>query len=86
MNIPMRNGLEFVKFKSFLNLIEELDASNVVLMLDAHQQSLTYVGSLLMIVLVLIIFRSLKFLHVRCKANQTAYYLSKYSLHNLDCI
>jgi len=41
---------------------------------------------LLEIVLVLMFFHSLDFLHVRREANQTARYLVKYVLHNLDWI
>jgi len=43
----MWKSLEFAKDMSFLNLIGESDTSNVVLALNAHQQSLTYVGSII---------------------------------------
>lgn len=39
----MRKSLKFAKDMSFMNLITELHASNVVLTLNAHQQSFTYV-------------------------------------------
>jgi len=63
--------LEFAKDISFLNLIEESDASIVVSTLNVHQQSSTYVDSIL---------------HVRREANQAPKYLTKYALYNLDCI
>ena len=43
----MRKGLKFAIDISFLNLIAESDASNVVLALNAHQQSSNYVGSII---------------------------------------
>jgi len=45
--LAMRKGLKFVKVVSFMNLIIESKASNVVLALSAHQQSPTYVGSII---------------------------------------
>ncbi|KEH18605.1 hypothetical protein MTR_8g027132 [Medicago truncatula] len=45
--LAMRKGLKFVKDVCFLNLIAESDASNVVLALNAHQQSPNYVGSII---------------------------------------
>jgi len=39
--------LEFAKGVSFLNLITESDASSVVLTLNVHQQSPTYVSSII---------------------------------------
>jgi len=41
----MWKGLEFAKDMCFMNLITESDVSNVVLALNTHQQSSTYVGS-----------------------------------------
>jgi len=85
--LAMRKGLKFAKDMSFLNLIAESEASNVVFSLNAHQQFPNYVdyiirdrisfkGS----------FRSLNFLHVRREANQVAHYLAKYALKNSYCI
>ena len=63
------------------------DASNVVLALNAHQQSSNYVGSIIRDCISLKgSFRSLIFLHVRREVNQAAHYLDKYALKNLDCI
>ena len=83
----MQKGLEFAKDMSFLNLIAESDVSNVVLALNAHQQSPNYVGSIIRDCFSLKgSFRSLNFLHVRREANQAAHYLAKYALKNSDCI
>jgi len=72
---------------SFLNLIEEVDASNVVLALNSHQQYSTYVGSIIGdCIRFNVCFHGLNILHVRCEANQPAHYLAKYALHNFDCI
>jgi len=72
---------------SFLNLITESDASNVVLALNARQQSPNYVDSIIRDCISFKgSFRSLNFLHVRREANQAAHYLAKYALKNLDCI
>ena len=85
--LAMRKGLEFAKDMSFLNLIAESDASNVVLALNAHQQSSNYVDSIIRDCISFKgSFRSLNFLHVRREANQAAHYLAKYALKNLDCI
>ena len=85
--LVMRKGLEFAKDMSFMNLIAESDASNVVLALNAHQQSSNYVGSIIRDCISFIgSFHSLNFLHVRREANQAAHYLAKYTLKNLDCI
>ncbi|AES87499.1 hypothetical protein MTR_4g028270 [Medicago truncatula] len=43
-SLVMRKGLKFAKEMSFLNLIAESDALNVVLALNVRQQSPTYVG------------------------------------------
>ncbi|PNX88593.1 hypothetical protein L195_g044699 [Trifolium pratense] len=45
--VAMRKGLEFAKDMSFLNVIVESDASNVILTLNHHQQSFYYVGSII---------------------------------------
>jgi hypothetical protein len=56
-------------------------------MLNAHQQSSTYGGSIIGdCISFSVCFRSLIFLHVRREPNQTAHYLAKHALHNLDCI
>ncbi|AES94413.1 hypothetical protein MTR_5g014170 [Medicago truncatula] len=44
--LVMQNGLKLTVDISFLNLIAESDASNVVLRLNVHQQSSTYVISI----------------------------------------
>jgi hypothetical protein len=44
--LVMQNGLKLAKDVSFLNLIVESDASNVVLGLNVHQQFSTYVTSI----------------------------------------
>jgi len=72
----MRKCLKFAKDMSCLNLIAESDASNVVLTLNAHQQSSNYVGSIIRISFKGS-FCSLNFLHVRREANQAAHYLAK---------
>ena len=85
--LAMWKGLEFAKDMSFLNLIPESDAFNVVLVLNAPQQSSNYVGSIIRDCISFKgSFHSLNFLHVRREANQTAHYLAKYALKNLDCI
>ena len=85
--LAMRKGLEFAKDMSFLNLIAESDASNVVLVLNVHQQSPNYLGSIIRDCISLNgSFRSLNFLRGRPEANQTAHYLAKHALKNLDCI
>jgi len=85
--LAMRKGLKFAKEMSFLNLIAESDASNVVLVLNTHQQSSNYVVSIIRDCISFKgSFRSLNFLHVRREANQAAHYLAKYALKNLDCI
>ena len=72
--LAMRKGLKFAKDMSFLNLIAKSNASNVVLALNAHQQSPNYVGS---IIRDCISFKgnfcSLNFLHVRREANLAAH-------------
>jgi hypothetical protein len=83
----MRKGLEFTKDMSFVNLMAESDASNVISALNAHQQSLNYVDFIIRDCISFKgSFRSLNFLHVRREANQAAHYLAKYALKNLDCI
>jgi len=83
----MRKSLEFAKDMCFMNLIAELDISNVALTLNTHQQSSTYARSIIEDCISFnVCFRSLNFLHVRREANQTARYLAKHDLHNLDCI
>jgi len=83
----MRKCLTFAKHMSFLNLIAELDASNVVLALNVHQQSSIYVDPIIEDCINFnVCFRSLNFSHVRHETNQYAHYLAKYDLHNLDCI
>jgi hypothetical protein len=84
----MRKGLKFAKDMCFLNLIVESDASNVVLVLNAHQQSLNYVVGYIIRDCISFkgSFRSLNFLHVRREVNQAAHYLAKYAVKNLDCI
>jgi len=83
----MRKGLKFTKDMSFMNLIAESDASNVVLALNAHQQSFTYVGSIIEDYITFnVYFRSLNFLHVRHEVNHVAYCLAKHAIHNLECI
>jgi ribonuclease HI len=85
--LAMWKGLEFAKDMSFLNLITESDASNVVLALNAHQQSPNYVGSIIRDCISFKgSFRSLNFSHIRREANQSAHYLAKYALKNLDCV
>lgn len=85
--LAMQKGLEFAKDMSFLNLIVESDALNVVSALNAHQQSSNYVGSIIRDCIGFKgSFRSLNFLHIRREANQAAHYLAKYALKNLDCI
>jgi len=70
-----------------MNLIAESKASNLVLALNAHQQSPTYVDSIIKDSISFnVCFRSLNFLHVRNETNQAAHYLAKYALHNLDYI
>jgi hypothetical protein len=85
--LAMRKGFEFAKDMSFLNLIAESDASNVVLASNAHQQSPNYVVS---IIRDYISFkgssRRLNFLHVRRVANQAAHILAKDTIKNLDWI
>jgi len=64
-----------------------LDVSNVVLVLNVHQQSFTYFGSIIEDCINFnVCFCNLNCLHIRREANQTAYYLAKYALHNLNCI
>jgi len=64
----MQKGLEFAKDMSFLNLIAESDAFNVVLALNAHQQSPNYVGSIMRdLISFKGSFRSLNFVHVSVK-------------------
>jgi len=83
----MWKSLEFAKDMSFLNLIAESDTFNVVLALNGHQQSPNYVDSIIRDCISFKgSFRSLKFSHVRREANQSAHYLAKYALKNLDCI
>ena len=85
--LAMQKGLEFTKDMSFLNLIAESDASNVVSALNADQQSPNYVGSIIRDCISFKgSFRSLNFLYVRREANQATHYLAKYALENLDCI
>ena len=86
--LAMRKGLEFAKDMSFLNLIAESNVSNMVLALNAHQQSPTYIGSIIGDCISFnVCFCSLNFKHVKREANQVAHYLAKwYDLHNLDCI
>jgi len=85
--LAMRKGLEFAEDMYFLNLIAEFDASNVVQTLNTNQQYANSVGSIIEDCINFnVFFRSLSFLHVRREANQTAHYLTQYSLHNLDCI
>jgi len=70
-----------------MNLIAESNASNVVLALNAHQQSPNYVGSIIRdCVSFKGSFRSLNFLHVKREASQAAHYLATYAFKNLDCI
>jgi len=57
----MRKGLKFAKDMSFLNLIGESNAYNVVLALNAHQQSPTMLALLFEIVLVLRVVFVFKF-------------------------
>jgi len=83
----MRKDLKFAKDMSFLNLIAESNAYNVVLALNAHHQSSNYVGSIIRDCISLKgNFCSSNFLHVRREANQAAHYLAKYALKNLDCV
>jgi hypothetical protein len=59
----------------------------VVLALNAHQQSPNYVGSIIRDCISFKgSFRSLNFSHIRREANQSAHYLAKYALKNLDCV
>jgi len=59
----------------------------VVLALNAHQQSPTYVDSIIGDFISFNgCFCSLIFLHVRREANQAAHYLAKCALHTSDCI
>jgi len=79
---------EICKRHVFFNLIAESNASNVVLTLNAHPQSLIYVGSIIENSISFdVCFCSLIFfLHVRHETNQAAHYLAKYVIYNLDCI
>jgi len=45
--LATHNDLEFRKFMYFLNLIVESYVFDVVLALNGHQQSRTYVGSII---------------------------------------
>jgi hypothetical protein len=64
---------------SFSNLIVESDTSNVILILNVHQQYLTFVGYIIRDCINFnVSFYSLDFLNLRCKANQTDRYLAKY--------
>jgi hypothetical protein len=59
----------------------------VILALNTHQQSSTYVGSIIEDCISLsVCFGSLNFLDVRREVNQAAHYLAKHDLHNLDRI
>lgn len=59
----------------------------MVLTLNTHQQSSTYVGSIIEDCIILsVCFHSLNFLHVRSETNLAAHYLAKHALHNLDRI
>jgi hypothetical protein len=59
----------------------------VILALNTHQQSSTYVGSIIEDCISLsVCFGSLNFLDVRREVNQAAHYLAKHNLHNVDCI
>jgi hypothetical protein len=72
---------------SFLNLMIELNAFNMVLTLNDCQQSFTYVGSIIGDYISFnVYFCSLSFLHIMREANQTAHYLAKCALYNLYCI
>jgi ribonuclease HI len=83
--LAMRKCLKFAKDMSFLNLIVESNASKAVSAFNAHQQSPTYVGSIIRdCISFKDCFRRLNFLHVRREANQAAHYLAKHALHNLD--
>ena len=85
--LAMQKCLEFVKQMYFLNPITESDTSNVVLALNAHKQSPTYVGSIIGDCISFnVCFCSLNFLHLRCEANQVVHYLTKYVHHDLYCI
>jgi hypothetical protein len=55
----MRKESEFAKGMSFLNLLAEFDASNVVHELNTHQQYPNYVGSIIGESLILMSFFSL---------------------------
>jgi hypothetical protein len=79
----MRKSLEFAKDISFVNLIAESYASNVVLSLNNHQQFPHYVGSIIEDCLNFkVSFHSLNLVHVRHEANQVADYFVKYILYN----
>jgi len=81
----MRKSLEFARDMSFMNLKALSYACNVVLALNVHRQSPTYIGSIIGDCISFnVCFRSLNFLHARRKANHASRYLTKYALHNLD--
>jgi len=82
----MLKSLEFAKNMSFINLAAELDASIMVSALSAHQQSPTYVGSIIEDCINFNVCLRFFFLHVRRETNQRVHYLTKYALHNLDRI
>jgi len=70
----MRKGLKFTKVMSFFNLI---DASNVIQVLNTHQQYPNYVGYIIGDCINFnVFFCSLSFLHVRHESNSATHYLS----------
>jgi len=67
--LSMRKCLEFLKDMSFFNFIAESNTSKVVLVLNAHQLSFTYVGSIIGDCISFnACFRNLIFLHARREA------------------
>ncbi|MCI35158.1 hypothetical protein A2U01_0056379, partial [Trifolium medium] len=66
--LAMRKGLEFAKDMSFLNLIAESDASNMILALNHHQQSSYYVVLLkIVVILMFVVYFWLKYDFSPCK-------------------
>jgi len=66
----MQNGLELAKDVSFLNLIAESGVFNVVLRMNVHQQSSTYVISIEWCIDFDVCFHRLNFVHFRLTPNK----------------
>ncbi|AES80502.1 hypothetical protein MTR_7g081250 [Medicago truncatula] len=75
--LAMQKVLKFAKDMSFYESYGRI--RHVVLTLNTHQQSSTYIGSIIEDCISFnVCFRSLNFLHVRCEANQATNYLAKH--------